>query len=125
MQAMRARTANEHVLSHGMEDTREALAGWREGHWAVLRGWFALGFAIALALLGAVWVVAGILTPDLTPWQLPGYTEPSQASDLLPILYRNALVLALHATACVAGFIAGASMPLAAEQRTGSRAGST
>jgi hypothetical protein len=38
---------------------------------------------------------------------------------MLPILYRNALVLALHATACVAGFIAGSSMPLAAEQRTG------
>jgi Stage II sporulation protein M len=38
---------------------------------------------------------------------------------MLPILYRNSLVLALHATACVAGFIAGASMPIAAEQRTG------
>jgi hypothetical protein len=50
---------------------------------------------------------------------MPGLTEPARFSDLLPILYRNALVLALHATACVAGFIAGASMPLAAEQRTG------
>jgi uncharacterized membrane protein SpoIIM required for sporulation len=37
---------------------------------------------------------------------------------MLPILYRNGLVLALRGTACVAGFIAGASMPLAAEQRT-------
>jgi stage II sporulation SpoM-like protein len=116
---MPARTANEHVLSHGMEDTREALAGWRGGNWRVLRGWFGLSLAIALALLAAVWVVAGLLTPDLTPWRMPGYTEPAHLSDLLPILYRNALVLALHATACVAGFIAGSSMPLAAEQRTG------
>ena len=38
---------------------------------------------------------------------------------MLPILWRNSLVLALHATACVAGFIAGASMPIAAAQRTG------
>jgi hypothetical protein len=116
---MRARTANDHVLSHGMEDTRDALALWRGGNWRVLHGWFALSLCIALTLLAAVWVTSGLLTPDLTPWNLPGLTEPSRLSDLLPILYRNALVLALHATACVAGFIAGASMPLAAEQRTG------
>ena len=75
--------------------------------------------AIALALLGAVWVVAGLLTPDITPIHLPGLTEPSEPGDLLPILWRNSLVLALHATACVAGFIAGASMPIAAAQRSG------
>jgi hypothetical protein len=46
-------------------------------------------------------------------------TEPSDPGDLLPILWRNATVLALHGTACVAGFIAGASMPIAAAQRTG------
>lgn len=112
-------TANEHVFSHGMRDTRTALDSWSGGHWKVLRGWGALSLAIALALLGAVWVVAGLLTPDLTPIHLPGLTEPSEPGDLLPILWRNSLVLALHATACIAGFIAGASMPLAAEQRTG------
>jgi hypothetical protein len=116
---MRARTANEHVLSHGMEDTREALGVWRDGSWRVLRGWFALSLCIALTLLAAVWVVSGLLTPDVTPWNMPGLTEAPRFADLLPILYRNALVLALHATACVAGFIAGSSMPLAAEQRTG------
>jgi hypothetical protein len=102
-----------------MEDTREALAVWRDGRWRVLRGWFALSLCIALALLAAVWVVSGLLTPDVTPWKMPGLTEPSRLSDLPPILYRNALVLALHATACVAGFIAGASMPIAAAQRSG------
>ena len=61
----------------------------------------------------------GLLPYDLTPINLPGLTSTPEAFDLLPILYRNSLVLALHATACVAGFIAGASMPLAAEQRTG------
>jgi hypothetical protein len=114
-----ARTVDEHVLSHGMEDTREALGAWRAGHWRVLRGWFALSLAIAVALLTATWVTSGLLTPDVTPWKMPGLTEPARFSDLPPILYRNALVLALHATACVAGFIAGASMPLAAEQRSG------
>src|SRR4249919_2294989 len=112
-------SANEHVFSHGMRDTRETFAAWNGRPWAVLRGWLALSLAIALTLLAAVWFVAGMLTPDLTPVHLPGITEPSDPGDLLPILYRNSLVLALHATACVAGFIAGASMPLAAEQRTG------
>jgi hypothetical protein len=112
-------TANEHVFSHGMRDTRTALDAWRGAGWRVLCGWAALSLAIALTLLGAVWVVAGLLTPDITPIHLPGLTEPSDPGDLLPILWRNSLVLALHATACIAGFIAGSSMPLAAEQRTG------
>ena len=112
-------TANEHVFSHGLEDTRAALQSWSERHWVVLRAWLALSLVIALALLGAVWVVAGLLTPDITPIHLPGLTEPSEPGDLLPILWRNSLVLALHATACIAGFIAGSSMTIAAAQRSG------
>lgn len=111
--------ANDHVFSHGMQDTRAAFWAWNERPGAVLRGWVALSLAIALALLGAVWVVAGLLTPDLTPIHMPGITENTDPGDLVPILWRNSLVLALHGTACVAGFIAGASMPIAAAQRTG------
>jgi len=111
--------ANQHVFSHGMQDTRDTLEAWNGHPWAVLRGWLALSLAIALSLLGAVWVVAGLLTPDISPIHLPGLTEPQDPGDLLPILWRNSLVLALHATACVAGFIAGASMPIAAAQRSG------
>jgi hypothetical protein len=111
--------ANEHVFSHGVQDTRETLEAWSSHPWAVLRSWLALSLAIALTLLGAVWVVAGKLTPDLTPVHLPGLTEPSSPADMLPILWRNSLVLALHGTACIAGFIAGATMPIAAAQRTG------
>jgi hypothetical protein len=110
---------NEHVFSHGMRDTRETIDAWSGRPWAVLRGWLALSVAIALALLTATWFVAGLLTPDVTPIHMPGITSPSDPGDLLPILWRNSLVLALHATACVAGFIAGASMPIAAAQRTG------
>jgi uncharacterized membrane protein SpoIIM required for sporulation len=110
---------NQHVFSHGMEDTRETLAAWSQRPWQVLRAWLALSVAIAITLLIATWFVAGLLVPDLTPIHLPGFTSPSEPADLLPILYRNSLVLALHATACVAGFIAGASMPIAAARRTG------
>jgi hypothetical protein len=102
-----------------MQDTREAIAAWNDRPGPVLGGWLALSLAIALALLGAVWIVAGLLTPDVTPIHMPGLTESTSPADLLPILWRNSLVLALHGTACVAGFIAGASMPIAAAQRTG------
>jgi hypothetical protein len=112
-------TINEHVFSHGMRDTRETIDVWSGQRWAVLRGWLALSLAIALTLLAATWCVAGLLPADITPIHLPGLTSPADAGDLLPILWRNSLVLALHATACVAGFIAGASMPIAAAQRTG------
>jgi hypothetical protein len=111
--------ANQHVFSHGMRDTRATLELWRQQNWEVLRAWTALSLAIALALLAAVWVVAGLLTPDLTPVHIAGLTYPSEPGDMLPILWRNSLVLALHGTACIAGFIAGASMPIAAAQRTG------
>ena len=113
-------TANRaRVLARDARTRGAALEAWSERPWAVLRGWLALSLAIALALLAAVWFVAGLLTPDITPIHLPGLTEPSDPGDLLPILWRNSLVLALHATACVAGFIAGASMPIAAAQRSG------
>jgi Stage II sporulation protein M len=111
--------ANQHVFSHGMRDTRETFELWNERPWAVLRVWLLLSLAIALALLTSVWFVAGMLTPDLTPVHLAGLTSSPEPGDLLPILWRNLTVLALHATACVAGFIAGASMPIAAAQRTG------
>jgi hypothetical protein len=111
--------SNQHVFSHGMQDTRETLEAWSQRPWAVLRGWVALSMAVALTLLAAVWVVSGLLTPDVTPLHLPGLTSPAEPDDMLPILWRNSLVLALHGTACVAGFIAGASMPIAAAQRSG------
>jgi hypothetical protein len=111
--------ANEHVFSHGMRDTRATLDMWSEQRWQVLRAWLALSLAIAFALLAATWVVAGLLTPDITPVHIPGLTSSSEPADMLPILWRNSLVLALHGTACIAGFIAGASMPIAAAQRTG------
>jgi len=112
-------TANQHVFSHGMRDTRETLELWSDRPARVLGSWAALSLAIAVVLLGAVWVVAGLLSPDITPIHMPGLTGSSEPADMLPILWRNSLVLALHGTACVAGFIAGASMPIAAAQRTG------
>ena len=46
-------------------------------------------------------------------------TREATVTDYGHVLFRNSLVLALHALACVAGFMAGSSLPLSASQRSG------
>jgi len=75
--------------------------------------------AIAAMLLCVIWSISSVARPDLTPIAIPGITGSPSASNVLEILFRNSIVLALHAFACVAGFIAGSSLPLSAERHTG------
>jgi hypothetical protein len=107
------------VVVQGLRDTRATFAMWHADRWRVLVPWFAGAVGIAVLLLGAVWVVAKLVTPDPSPIGLAGVTHDSALDDAWPILYRNSLVLALHAMACVAGFIAGSSLPMVAESKTG------
>lgn len=107
------------TVVRGMDDTRAALGRWRARPGSVLYEWVARSFVVAVALLIAVYVVATLSLPDPTPLFLPGITRPPTAGDLGPILFRNSLVLALHAFACIAGFLAGASLPAEAERLTG------
>jgi zinc transporter ZupT len=107
------------VLVQGMADTKRALRRWNEHPWAMLRPWATLSLLIALGLLAAVWLVAKLSTPDVTRYAIPGYNSDASFHDYLAVLYRNSLVLALHAMACVAGFMAGSSLPLSASKRTG------
>ena len=111
--------ANQYVLVHGARQTRGALERWNQEPWPVLRSWISGGLAVGIALLCAVWIIATVAPPDPTPLAIPGITETPAVSGVLLILFGNSLVLALHGFACIAGFIAGASLPLAAEQRTG------
>jgi hypothetical protein len=112
-------SVNELVLVQGMHDTKLALRRWNEHPWHVLRPWLRLSVLIACALLGCVYVVAKLTTPDSTHYLIPGVTAPSTWGDYVAVLYRNALVLALHAMACVAGFMAGSALPLSASKRSG------
>src|SRR3954452_6162294 len=112
-------SVNDLVLVQGMRDTRETLSDWNRAPWPVLRTWLLLSLAVALVLLGAVYVVAALSTPDPTPLRLPGVHYPAHLNDAARVLYHNSLVLALHAMACVAGFIAGSSLPQTAAQRSG------
>ena len=112
-------SVNDLAFVQGMNDTKLALRRWNRDPLSALGPWLALSALIALTLLLAVYAVAKLSTPDLSPYPIPGYTERADLSDYLHVLYRNSLVLALHAMACVAGFMAGSSLPLLAEHRTG------
>jgi Stage II sporulation protein M len=112
-------SVNDLVLVQGMRDTRNALARWNSDPGSILLPWLALSIFIAVGLLLAIWLVASATTPDPTPLLIPGLNTEATVGDYFHVLYRNSLVLALHAMACVAGFIAGSSLPLSAANRSG------
>jgi len=110
---------NELVLVQGMADTKATLAEWNLRPWSVFRTWLFWSLTTAFGLLAAVWVVAKLSTPDPTPVVLPGIGRDPTVGDAGHLLFRNSLVLALHSMACVAGFMAGSTVPQQAALRTG------
>jgi hypothetical protein len=112
-------SVTELALVQGMRDTKLALARWNSAPLKVLKPWLGLSLAIAVGLLLAVYVIAKLSTPDVTRYYLPGLHGDATGADYLHVLYRNSLVLALHGMACVAGFMAGSSLPLQAAHKTG------
>jgi hypothetical protein len=95
----------------GWDDTRAALKRWRLRPSTVLVPWLAGALGVAVLLLLATLVIALVAKPDPSGSGFPGVSGPATTADLVYVLERNALVLALHALACVAGFMAGSSLP--------------
>ena len=112
-------SVNDFVLVQGMHDTKLTLRRWNKAPVAALLPWCLLSAAIAVTLLWAVYAVAKFSTPDRTLYLIPGYNIDATFGDYLHVLLRNSLVLSLHALACVAGFMAGSSLPLSASKRSG------
>jgi hypothetical protein len=110
--------ANQTVLDAGLSETASALREWRLAPTAVLLGWLAGSLAIAALLLLATLTVASLATPRASG-ALIGVPDPARFGDLLHVLLRNSMVLALHSLACVAGFLAKRSLPMQAQLRTG------
>jgi hypothetical protein len=111
--------AEELALVQGWADTRRTLARWNRRPFSVLWPWVRGSLAVTGLLLGTIWLVATLATPDPTGAGVPGVSFPARTSDFAFVLYRNGLVLALHALACVAGFMAGSTLPTAATGYTG------
>jgi hypothetical protein len=111
--------AEQLALVRGMADTRATLDRWNRDPWPVLRAWIGWSAGVSLALLAAVWLIASVTTPDATRLLIPGVNTAGEMSDVFRLVGRNLLVLALHAMACVAGFMAGSSLPVVAAGQTG------
>ena len=110
---------NDLVLVQGIRDTRDTLAGWRGERWRVVGSWTLLSALVSVGLLASVYAVAQLTAPDSTPLYLVGIDGPPTLAEAGQVLFRNSLVLALHAFACVAGFIAGSSLPQSAQSYSG------
>jgi hypothetical protein len=111
--------AEQLAVVQGWTDTRAALERWQQRPFRILAPWALGSLAVAITLLAATYAVALLSTPDPTGVYFPGTVTPATLSDFGFVLYRNGLVLALHAMACVAGFIAGSSLPVAARDYSG------
>ncbi len=112
-------TGSRLAFVQGMDDTRAALRRWNAAPGAVVLPWAIGASAISVGLLCAVAVIAHASIPDATGYRLPGLNQPATLESIGRVLFRNSLVLALHAMACVAGFIAGSALPVQAEQHHG------
>lgn len=107
------------ALVRGWADTRSALGRWQRRPLPVIVPWAVCSLVIAGSLLAATFVVALNSVPDPISYTFPGIDTPATGTDYAWILFRNGLVLLLHSLACVAGFMAGSSLPMVAEGYTG------
>ncbi len=111
--------ASSYAFAHGVRHTRATLRAWQRQPLAVIGQWVAGSALAAAGLLAAVLMIASL---DHGYEQIVALRPPFAVGDLadvLHVLQNNMLVLALHAMACVAGFIAGSSLPLQAEHHSG------
>jgi hypothetical protein len=111
--------ASAYAFTHGVRHTRETLREWQARPGRVLARWLAGSALAAVGLLLAVWAIASLNEGQEQVIALHPPFAVGDVGDVLGVLERNMLVLALHAMACVAGFIAGSSLPLQVEGRAG------
>ncbi len=111
--------ASAYAFAHGVRQTRTTLRAWQRAPGVVLGRWVAGSALAATCLLCAVWIVASLFAGYQQILDLEPPFAVGDGGDVLSILRRNMLVLALHAMACVAGFIAGSSLPLQAKHHHG------
>jgi hypothetical protein len=111
--------ASSYALYHGVRRTRTTLRAWQRRPLPVLGAWVVGSSLAAAGLLCAVLVVSALSAHFVQPLQLRPPFAVGQLSDIATVLSHNLLVLALHAMACVAGFIAGSSLPLQAKSKSG------
>jgi Stage II sporulation protein M len=110
--------ASAYAFAHGVRHTRATLHAWRHHPRAILTRWLAGSSLAACGLLTAVLVISALSAGYVQIVTLQPPFAVGDSADVLNVLGHNMLVLALHAMACVAGFIAGSSLPLQASSHS-------
>ncbi len=111
--------ASSYAFYHGVRRTRTTLRTWQRRPLPVLGSWVAGSTLAAVGLLLGVLVISALSTGYVQPVELRPPFAVGDLGDVATVVFHNLLVLALHAMACVAGFIAGSSLPLQAENKSG------
>ncbi len=111
--------ASSYAFHYGVQRTRATLRTWRQRPLPVIGGWVAGSSLAATGLLCAVLLVSALSVGSVQIIQLGPPFAVGDFADVAEVLSHNLLVLALHAMACFAGFIAGSSLPLQAEGKRG------
>jgi Stage II sporulation protein M len=111
--------ASSYALYHGVRRTRTTLSLWRRRPLPVLGSWAAGSLLAAAGLLLAVLILSELFRGYVQPIELQPPFAVGDPAEVWKVVSHNLLVLALHAMACVAGFIAGSSLPLQAEGKSG------
>jgi hypothetical protein len=106
--ALQTMNANELIFKETMRETRQTLADWGERPIRIVGLWALISLAIAVSMLSSVLAVSHMATPD--PGLLPNLHGGS-LETVGRVMFRNSLVLALHAFICVAGFMAMRTLP--------------
>jgi hypothetical protein len=113
-------TATRYAFVYGVRRTRDTLGAWQGNPWPAVGRWAAGALAAAVTLLAATWAIAGVsgsggflVQTIAPPFRVGNFGQVEQ------IVIKNLAVLALHAMACVAGFIAGSSLPMQAQGHSG------
>lgn len=106
---MKALFLKEFSVVKGWPDTVAALRRWRASNWSIVLSWMALSFSIACGMLLAIWLVSMRVPLDLGGSATSGVGVAGE--DIMFVVYANSLVLALHASACFAGYITHVALP--------------
>ena len=77
------------VFLQGVGATKQTLRRWNESPWKVVRPWIVWSAAVSVALLAAVYTVAGFSTPDPSGIYIPGLRQGPHPGDIGLILFRN------------------------------------
>lgn len=111
--------ASAYAFYHGVAHTRAALKRWEQRPLPVLASWLAGSALAATCLLLAVLLVSALSGSYVQVVTLQPPFAVGGWGSVWEVLGSNLLVLALHALACVAGFIAGSELPLQASSQHG------